>query len=442
MTQIHLAGPGGPIPTIALPDPNISDDLPTTELVLENGVPFAKLDYVNLGYTHAEVWVVAAAGGLGPNAANPTFSWSIAQTFEVMPGDVYTAWVEWLVYSGGDRNAYAQRGHWEPYPPGPGRPSPPSAWLSYAIANGEWWMSDGPDYTLYQWAAHINPAGTYPVRTYSSPVLSDPGNDIGGGGGGGGVHVVTVLLADLPALTPVVIGQAAADAPFAQVNSSGVYTPLPNDPPLRPYGESGNTNPATWSPILMPWANRYPGAHASFPPIGPGLPGGASSFGDVAMASGGKGGNGAKKWVGSTLTADGNGGDGGLGGQSTPGGGGLGSPSKTETGKDGGWDGLVGGGGGGGHGGKYVPAGGGFGGGSATITAATDGGRGSFNYGDTSVWGQKQIKQTLTVGSLTHGPIIPGGGGGVRANHKNPVGSDAAGYSPNGAVILRLLKID
>lgn len=85
------------------------------------------------------------------------------------------------------------------------------------------------------------------------------------------------------------------------------------------------------------------------------------------------------------------------------------------------------------------------------IIPATNGGRGSFSYADTAVFGERQLKEDITImvpiGSVFGGynklprPMIPGGGGGARGLRSLPYGSRAPGFSPNGAVIIRLVKI-
>lgn len=63
--RVLLNGQGGPIPKEALPDPTEDAVLPVQAFFLENGVPFLKQSYVDLGYTHFEVWCLGAAGGRG-----------------------------------------------------------------------------------------------------------------------------------------------------------------------------------------------------------------------------------------------------------------------------------------------------------------------------------------------------------------------------------------
>jgi len=235
-----------------------------------------------------------------------------------------------------------------------------------------------------------------------------------------------------------------------------------------------------------------------------GQDGEASSFGDVCVASGGKGGFPATVWdvtrpssgynfpgeVGAAKP-DGRGGQGGKGGQAAAGGGGagafftlvpapFGSTTRTVTqAKDGTWDGVVGEGGGGGLAGEYMP-------GwrpiysvsSASapkelapdelmhglyddiIIEATPGAKGSFSYSDTSVYGQRQDRQfgysenpaprstmekvspLVFIRTPTPYLIVPGCGGGARINKSQGFGSRAPGFSPDGAVLIRVTKID
>lgn len=176
----------------------------------------------------------------------------------------------------------------------------------------------------------------------------------GGAGGGGGFHRVRGLLSALGGQCDVIVGQG---------------------------GAPGNE-------------------HSSDPNLTTdGIDGGYSSFNDTTCrASGGKGG----KRVQSNNPAAGtfaNGGEGGIGNRIIAGGGGLGGVAGVPGGPVGtaGIDGTffnnIGKGGGGGAGGlgRYA---------IATIVFATAGGRGSWNPGDTSVYGP---------GDLPSSEIIPGG---------------------------------
>jgi hypothetical protein len=195
----------------------------------------------------------------------------------------------------------------------------------------------------------------------------------GGAGGGGGLHRVQGLLSALPAVVPIVVG---AGGSLGTEDSSNVGL------------------------------------------VTDGGDGGYSSFNDTTcQASGGKGG---KKVQSNslTVTTSANGGDGGVGGRQNAGGGAFGgiagTPSATgpgvagTNGGDGGWNGSIGLGGGGGAGGV-----GKYGSGGITCNAATSGGRGSYNPGDTSVYGPSDAPDNdPESGSQS---IIPGGASGAKA---------------------------
>ena len=148
--------------------------------------------------------------------------------------------------------------------------------------------------------------------------------------------------------------------------------------------------------------------------------GGASTFNDpTCRASGGEGG----KRVQSNSVSAGtiaNGGDGGVGNRVNPGGGGIGGQAGIPTaagpgtpgtnGEDGTLFGNIGKGGGGGAGGvgKY---------GGITCNAATSGGRGSYNPGDTSVYGPADTPDNSTITNAAN--VIPGGASGAKASPLN-----------------------
>lgn len=194
----------------------------------------------------------------------------------------------------------------------------------------------------------------------------------GGAGGGGGFHRVRGLLSALPASCPIVVG----------------------------VGGSPGTE------------------HASSPAsCTNGGNGGASTFNDTTCrASGGEGG---KRVQTNSVTAStiANGGDGGVGNRVNPGGGGTGGqagvPTATGPGTPGtvGQDGTLfnnvgkGGGGGAGGVGKY---------GGVICNAATSGGRGSYNPGDTSVYGPADTPDSDA--SSGAGNIRPGGASGAKAS--------------------------
>jgi len=224
----------------------------------------------------------------------------------------------------------------------------------------------------------------------------------GGAGGGGGFHRVRGLLSALPALVPVVVGAGGS------------------------LGAEHASNPASTTD---------------------GGDGGASSFNDpTCRASGGKGGKRAQS-NSLTVTTQAHGGDGGLGNRVIAGGGAAGGVAGTPTatgpgiagaaGIDGTFFQDVGQGGGGGAGGV-----GKYGSGGTTCNAATAGGRGSYNPGDTSVYGPGDTPDAdPSSGSQS---VIPGGASGAKAAPLNGLptvygqskGSRVVGDP--GAVILRL----
>lgn len=193
----------------------------------------------------------------------------------------------------------------------------------------------------------------------------------GGAGGGGGFQRVRGLLSALPATCPVVVGAGGS------------------------LGTEHASNPASTTD---------------------GGDGGASSFNTTTCrASGGKGG----KRVQSnsvTVTTQAHGGEGGIGNRTIAGGGAAGgvagTPSATGPGTLGtpGTDGTIfndvgkGGGGGSGGVGKY---------GGVTCNAATAGGRGSYNPGDTSVYGPGDSPGNDASSGASG--VLPGGASGAKA---------------------------
>lgn len=226
----------------------------------------------------------------------------------------------------------------------------------------------------------------------------------GGAGGGGGFHRVRGLLSALPNSCPITVGTGGAA------------------------GTEHASNPASTTD---------------------GADGGASSFnGTTCRASGGKGG----KHVQSnslTVTTAANGGDGGVGNRTTAGGGAAGGLAGTPTasgpgiagtnGADGTLFQNIGQGGGGGAGGvgKYVGTDGGI-----ACNAATNGGRGSYNPGDTSVYGPGDTPDAIPgmIGQYTR----PGGASGAKAAPLNGLptvyGQSKGNRAPGdpGVVVLRL----
>ena len=447
MSRLLLSGLGGPIPTISLPDPNTSSERPTLELLLEDGVSFEKVAYTSLGYTHYEVWCVGGSGGLGGSVGGQIV-FPTAHTYEVASAEQWAVHlannVYWDSQLSPPKNFYTDF-YSTIHTSGP--VSMPFGYLEYVYPGSPGWTG-GYQYSVthYQYLEYYNPTHLLPVYIYKTPYMRTSVNHmspnaIGGGGGGGGLHVVIGELEDLPDVVPVQVGQAGADAGYGQTEVNGPFEPSP----YQPYSAS--------------ITQRYPEPHPSFYPPAPGGDGGTSSFGDICQASGGKGGNPAMKWVGTVLVEDRAGGAGGIGGRLEAGGGGAGSNSGA-NGTDGSWDGSIGQGGGGGRGGNYIPGRGHSG--AMYIPGSTipptNGGKGSFSYIDTTVYGRGQVISALveerstydyitgelieTVNVPSSYIIVPGGGGGARAKRKLLYGSDAPGYSQNGLVLLRLIKLD
>lgn len=349
MSRIEFAGRGFPIPEIALPDPNLSSDLPVQSLELVDGAPFQKASWASLGYTHYEVWCIGGVGGRGAPVWGGV-EWTKTITREVAPPDV---WARVLAsYQNSANNSFYTQytGQSPPGTPYPGvgvimwEVDPVSGWIHWILTPEGLAQVQNPthefDVTTYHNPPRIRGGGT-PIYLQSGQLVNndpllDSGGVLGGAGGGGGLHVVSGELADLPDSVPISVGAAGIDASAAQDTSSGLVTPYT-------YG-------ADPSGFNDPWFFRYDGPMASFPPGTPGGDGGTSSFGDIAQASGGKGGGPAIVWINGARYFVASGGDGGSGDRVAAGGGAAGSTSAA-TGQAGSWDGTVGKGGGGGRGG-------------------------------------------------------------------------------------------
>jgi hypothetical protein len=223
----------------------------------------------------------------------------------------------------------------------------------------------------------------------------------GGEGGGGGFHRVRGLMSALPSICEIIVGEAG-------------------DP-----GVDDDDNPLSTTD---------------------GEDGGYSSFNDpTCRASGGKGG----KHVMSNSTSvstDADGGEGGLGNRIAAGGGAPGGLAGTPTppgpgtpgtpGTDGEYNTVIynigeGGGGGAGGVGKYgVPP--------ITCNAATAGGRGSYNPGDTSVYGPGGIPGDDPETDSGAEDIVPGKAGGAKASPLNRLPHVYGNSGSHGVVIVRL----
>jgi hypothetical protein len=427
MSRFELSGwvglGGGPLPGEALPDAHSSHTAPLV-LQLETG-DFHPEEYISFGYTHFEAWCIGGAGGYGGNEVGGIHwdkstvmvklsagDWSLSQELtRLIDRETSGEWDH--LYSWGDPSVGA--------PPGL--------------------------YTAVQMAAYYNPKHEIPVTTFSNPTLVLDGTPVGygGGGGGGGLHIVEGLLEDLPQPTPVVVGQVGANGVNGQgfVAPDQVYTPIPQEMSEGFYPTVTNRREEL-SNYFHDKRYKYPLPHPSFTggPLA-GDDGGTSTFGDVCKASGGKGGGQAIYWPSGNKTPYGPGGAGGLGNQDVAGGGGAGDPGIAPDGGHNGSNGpldsvlMIGGGGGGGRGStpghyEYTSGGGLWGGPSWKLYGnrfPTSGGRGSYSYADTSVWGP---------GDYSDGNLGGTGGGAHRSGLR--FGSNAPGYSPSGAVIVRIFK--
>jgi hypothetical protein len=394
MSRIEFDGKGEPIPTIALPPFGGDSALPPTVFTFTENTEFLVEQYRELGFTHFDVWCVGGAGGRG--------------------GGVLT---------------------YDPYD-----------------------------------------------HSYADVFL--PSTSYGGEGGGGGLHRVAGLLEDLPDSVPIVVGKRGNDGvngnrqflwrtAVAVQDFAGVPTLLAvirgaTNIPGMVDGAGNAIPPYFWfdhpvTPNLSSSYLYYPNPTYVAPQDA--ADGTASSFGTICQASGGTGGKKSPVYylgrdnnynVSSAMAQapGGAGGEGGIGGRTLVGGGGAGGktsdlawvppgnpnygqpmPWITTEAKDGTWDGVIGQGGGGGHGGtgyqppddprfptRPPPI----------IRTASKGGRGSFSYGDTSVYGQAGYYSAQ---------IIPGTGGGARPSKNLKVGARTSGYSPDGIVVVRLTRI-
>lgn len=412
--RVHLAGKGDPISTVALPL-LVSAETPQSFL-LEDGVPFEKADWVEIGYTDFEVWCIGAAGGKGGNDGGKEISW----------------------YYTGDANFHRQLLQYQPVY----EVAPPDIWEQVLEMYDTNARNSGVTYYIYnneqvtprQLAELQNPSHLLQVTFYVDPFVTEVPRT-GGAGGGGGLQYVSGLLDDLPDSVPVTVGKAGSDSPAGQLAVNADLDPV-----------------ASYSVNFPPdWYHRYPSVYPLFPPPQPGQDGGFSSFGDICQASGGKGGQPHTIWEDGVKVVSAKGGDGGIGGQIEAGGGGsgglgvdwdgtVGHNGISVPGSDGSWDGSIGQGGGGGGGGTFVPP-------NwpsfpdPTVIQAAPGGKGSFSFSDTTMYGPQQDRQPYKTGpGTTPVLILPGGGGGARIKGQG-FGSKAPGYSADGIAYIRLSRI-
>lgn len=408
--RVELGGKGYPRSEFALEGAGVdtSGDAPIV-LLLENGEVFTAADYISLGYTNFEVWCVGAAGGRG-GLGSADVDFSIAHAQVAMPSDVWDSFTGWhrenlnqlsLGYYG-----YLGGTGYNPDDVFSGAPLPPPISIE--------------EHLDYYYPGHV-----VEVQTFRDSFLKLERLVGSSGGGGGGLHIVSGALSDLDAEVSATVGAVGADGAIGQTLQGGAwYPPPPYKTVLDAYiaSISDKTAPMVADrAYIRSWQNAFDGdGLPSFLPPGVGGDGGYSSFGDICQASGGKGGT-----------------------PSIPGAGGVGNSliagGGAAAGKDGTWDReSIGQGGGGGLPGK-------------------PGGKGSFSYGDTSIYGipglpgyftesrrrfdyvTGDLLETLPTGSSF---ILPGGGGSVKLPGNRKYGSKASGYSPNGAVLIRLIKTD
>lgn len=406
-------GPEGVLPGEALPDAH-SSNTAALVLQLETG-DFHPEEYMSFGYTHFEAWCIGASGGYGGNETSVIFFDQVV----VRPRLSNADWARYIELGEIDADGSIIYSKWDPV-----------RHEEVLITWREWIEIQFPNHDPFN------------VYTFSNPHLGPQVAAYGGGGGGGGLQVVGGLLADLPQPTPVVVGQVGANGANGQghVAPGEVWTPIPQY--MTEKWPTTETRRKVLSNYFNEFMYKYPEPHGSFTtgPL-PGEDGGASTFGDVCRASGGKGGGKSIDWPGGVKKPYGPGGDGGLGDQAVAGGGGVGDPSDGgHNGADGVLDSvlLIGGGGGGGRGNtpgeyQYRSGGGLWGGPSWQLIGfryPTSGGKGSYSYADTSVYGP---------GNYSDGKLGGSGGGAHRSSLK--FGSYSPGYSPNGAVILRIFKV-
>lgn len=82
---------------------------------------------------------------------------------------------------------------------------------------------------------------------------------------------------------------------------------------------------------------------------------------------------------------------------------------------------------------------------------AENGEHGNFSYVDVAKYGTRGYKAGLIIPTLGSGIgvssigsklVLPGGGGGARPLPTYKRGSNSPGYSPNGIVLIRLVRIN
>lgn len=81
---------------------------------------------------------------------------------------------------------------------------------------------------------------------------------------------------------------------------------------------------------------------------------------------------------------------------------------------------------------------------SGQLILASNGGRGSYSFADTTVFGDRGLRvvDPQAVSNNIAREVVPGGGGGAKGNRQLPFGSHAVGYSSHGLVLIRLTRIE
>lgn len=428
--RISFGGHGDPIstdPFAALAE--AADD--TLAFLLSDGDVWDPAPFIADGLTQFQAIVIGASGGFG-GGFGTSVSWASTVVPTVATSDVWDDLI-FLV-----TKYYARLEE----------SSPPHYWESPAGSGHYprlgWTGNSSP--TIAQYLQHRNPTHTLNVRHWGVGTLQPNKKYSSGAPGGGGLQIVTGDLADLPeAGVEIVVGSAGTDAPLGQTSVHGLWTPSPGlaDDAVAEWAAFGW--PDSSYPLALAAANRIrewgtvlPDPLPEFANPIAGDDGGYSAFGDVAKASGGKGGAPAKSWGTSSFVVVGSGGDGGVGDSDVAGGGGAGgggSATAPIAGADGHYADGIGEGGGGGHTGEdatFSGSPGGSGGVWFGGTDGSDGGLGSVEAG-ANKYGAKGVKST----DGAHKYVKPGPGGGARALEIG-YGSRVSSYIPDGMVIVRV----
>ncbi len=428
--RIELGSEGQPIPLEALPDTS-GQPIPALTLVLAPG-DFVPEDYIEQGFTHYQVFCVGAAGGKGG---------------ALLGGTGYEGPQNYKGGAGGGGGLHRVSGALEDLP------------ATVPVTVGQVGATGVDNPGQPKWSI-ISDYGSTSFPSERLAIVDTGARPLVQNG-------ITYINAD-----------GSYVSPYTKVDYMG--NPIPSD-----YTAAHNT----WEGDgYIPGYSYIVRLNPAWVPSTDGSDGGYSAFGTICKASGGKGGKRAPLFSTGIFVGirdergypffeeadylhrafDGQrhpGGDGGQGGQGNSiiaGGGGQGGSSILKFNligtpgagdyigadaippQDGVWgpESGIGTGGGGGRGGSYVPGpwtpsyGGYYYMGEGVVEPAQSGGQGSFNYGDPSVYGIRQ-----NYGYEFNRQLIPGSGGGAKVNSLLLYGSHAPGYSPNGLVFIKLVKL-